>query len=320
MSENQSETNEKESFEKLTPYLVEQISPFLTAKTIQIIVIRQLMDFTILRTEDSRELNTVELPISFEEQDTKLFGLLLASKQKAVENRYYMELIRTFKTIDCYLPQNLCMKCPRCVLFGAVKTTGGKYNLKHRIEYSSAYSLYPFEDINEIITFNAVSEKDQTTGQALNVSHNFKPLTLFPSIITLKSGTKEELIMILKTILGAKSYGAETRIKGDVRNEILGLIGGYEELITSLELKMELSSVIREAQDLSKLEFGESINEILIKYKEKAANSKNIEIIAGDKLQNLLNTVQKRSLDENLIETLLSQALNFINKVTSDGE
>ena len=67
-----------------------------------------------------------------------------------------------------------------------------------------------------------------------------QPASLFPSIVTLKSVTKSELILIVKTLLACKSYGAESRTGGDCRNSIFAVAAGWEEIITPLELTLEL--------------------------------------------------------------------------------
>jgi CRISPR type I-D-associated protein Csc2 len=307
--------NEKFNWKELDPYLEKELSPLLSAKTVQIVLIRQVLDFSILRTEDSRELNVVELPVSLESTKSNDYGLFLASKQKAVESRKYKELLRLYNDDnECYLPMNLCMKCPRCVLFGAVKPKGGDYNIKHRVEYSSAYSIEPFEDINEIITFNAISETTQKTNQALNVTHNFKPLTIFPSIVTGKSITKEELCLLIKAILSSSSYGAETRVKGDTRNEIIGIVGGYEEIITPLELKLELGPLLNGGDIITKDDLMDKVYNILEKYSHLAGNSNNIKIFEQNKLNLLLKDIRAMDPIEALIPKLYEQAEKFLEK------
>lgn len=290
--------------EKLDKYLNETPNPYLNAKTIQLVLIRQVLDFTILRTEDSRELNTVELPKSFTDTSREVYGLFLASKQKAVETRRFMELLRTVKDYNCYLPMNLCMQCPRCVLFGAVKPAGGDYNIKHRVEYSSAFSIQPFADVHEIMTFNAINEGNQKTGQALNISHNIKPLTIFPSIVSLKSVTPLEFILLLKTILGAHSYGAESRVKGDVRNEIIGIIAGFEEIISPLELNLELKEVLNGDTPITLSELSQKTLTILEKYKNLAASPSDVIILQNDELNKILEAIRKISIDQAFIDQM----------------
>jgi CRISPR-associated protein Csc2 len=261
----------------------------------------------VLRTEESRELNTVVVPKSIADPTPEVKVAFLASKQKAVETRMYSKLLRTVKSdYDCYLKDNLCMECPRCALFGAVSTRKGKqdYNIRHRIEYSTAFSIEPYEDLLQTLTFNAVDEHNQLTGQALNLTHNVTPLANFPSVITLNSVTWSELALYLKTLMATKSYGAETRVKGDVRNSILGIVGGFEEIITSLEYSLELSADWE--SDLQKTTY-----DILKKYSDLSASKSDVVALNPDQVSKLIADTQALALDSSLIEPMFKQVNEF---------
>ena len=238
--------------EKLEDYLIDRPRPLIGAETIQLILLREILDYTVLRTEETRELNSVNTPLSEADRATTAKRVaFLGSKQKAAESREMEYLLRSATAAagkeipsgkngeGCYLKDNLCLRCPRCGLYGATALSQ-EANIKHRIEYSTAFSLLPFDQISEEITFNAVSELDQRTGQALGSRNVVKPASLFPSIVTLKGVTQEELVLTVKTLLACKSYGAESRIGGDCRNTLFGVIAGWEEIITPLELTLEL--------------------------------------------------------------------------------
>ncbi|MCF2138270.1 MAG: type I-D CRISPR-associated protein Cas7/Csc2 [Candidatus Thorarchaeota archaeon] len=295
------------TFSKLEPYLVDKISPLLDARVVQILLLRQTHDYTIFRTEESRELNTVVIPEDITSTDPVVKVAFLASKQKAPETRMYSRFLRTVSNITCQLKDGLCMKCPRCVLFGAVNVSGkAKYNIKHRIEYSTAFSIEKYEDLLESITFNAVAENSQLTGQALNVTHNVRPLANFPSVVTLTSVTWQELALYLKTVLATKSYGAETRTKGDMRNVVLGIVAGYEEVITSLEYALELAAVW-ESEDLAK-----ETEKILQKYVQLSASRKNIVTLSAEEVADLVSSVQDLSVDEPFVKSMEKQANDFV--------
>lgn len=298
------------SFKKLEPYLVEEISPLLDARVVQILLLRQTHDYTILRTEESRELNTVVVPESIDSTKPTVKVAFLASKQKAPETRMYARFLRTVHDYECYHKEELCMKCPRCVLFGAVSTKKGrKYNIKHRIEYSTAFSIERYEDLLESMTFNAIYEQSQSTGQALGLTHNVRPLANFPSVVTLNSVTWEELALYLKTVLASKSYGAETRIKGDVRNVVLGLVAGLEEVITSLEYSLELAESWDETADLES-----RTEQILRKYAEISASRGNLVVLTADEANKLLGAVRELELDQSLVSSMQKQADAFVKK------
>lgn len=306
-------------------YFMDEIPLNKSAKTIQIFLVRETHDYTIFRTEETRELNIVTLPKAIDDPDPTIHVVMLASKQKAPENRMFIQLARTLafdndilksddpkdKRVTCSLKDNLCMRCPRCVLFGAVSTETGaqRWNIKHRIEYSSAYSLEEYEDIAELITFNAIDDATQSTGQALGSTENIRPVVHFPSIITLNTVTWKEFIMILKTLLATKSYGAETRIKGDMINHIVGIAFGYEEIMTSLEFQLELVS--NNWQD----DLYGCVEKVLKKYKNEATFPDNVILVTGEALKTFVDNVKKYKLDKEFINALYNDAEKFVKKV-----
>jgi len=241
-----------DALDKLGDYFVQKPRPLIGAETIQFLLLREILDYTVLRTEETRELNSVSTPLSEKDRATIVKRVaFLGSKQKAAESRQMEYLLRSAASAagkdipfgkngeGCYLKDNLCLQCPRCGLYGA-SALGEEANIKHRIEYSTAFSLLPFDQISEEITFNAVGELDQRTGQALGSRNVVKPASLFPSVVTLKSVTREELILTVKTLLACKSYGAESRTGGDSRNTFFGIVAAWEEIITPMELTLEL--------------------------------------------------------------------------------
>jgi CRISPR-associated protein Csc2 len=262
-SETQSMTNDG-ALDVLKAYFEPTIQSLIGMKTIQILLFREALDYVVLRTEETREINEVTTPSGARNENNERTSAevrrvaFLGGKQKAVESREFERLLReSWKASgstgsadqrkaqggkECYLKDSLCLQCPRCALFGATSTESGKGelpNIKHRIEYSTAFSLLPYEDVVEEITFNAINDDKQTTGQALFSRACVRPGTLFASIVSLRSVTQSEFVLVLKTLLSAHSYGAESRTSGDMRNHIVGIIGGWEEVLTPLEFTLQ---------------------------------------------------------------------------------
>lgn len=304
----------------LSNYLLDEIPLLKNAKTVQILALRQTHDYAIFRTEETRELNTVTLPKNITDPEPVVKVVFLASKQKAPENRKYITLFRSFasnlkvelqdKIRNCTLKDNLCRICPRCSLFGAVSTEkgGSRWNIKHRIEYSSAYSIETYEDISEMMTFNAVDVRTQSTGQALGYTENIEPIAHFPSIVTLNSVTEEELTWYLKTLLATKSYGAESRVKGDVINEIIGITAGYEEIITPLEFSLELANG----------GLGDPVSstyQILRKYASIAAFPNRVRILTTEELAHFLDEIRNFNVTKEFIERLRDKSLRFTRQI-----
>ena len=228
-----------------------------------------------------------------------------------------MEVQLDQAVLACALKDRLCMKCPRCVLFGAVSVETGRearWNIKHRIEYSTAYSVEPYEQIMEILTFNAVDPITQSTEQALGATQNVQPLAHFPSVVTLNSVMEEELIWYLKTLMATKSYGAETRGKGDVVNHILGVVFGYEEVITSLEYSLEMAARRTEWLDGSE-DPAELTERILQSYAQSAAFPSKVKVMSAEEVSSLVEEVRGFNPDAEFIERLATKSASLEEEV-----
>lgn len=305
------------ALEKLSPYLVDTPKPLIGAETIQLLLLREVLDYTVLRTEETRELNSAATPLSESDRATVTKRVaFLGSKQKAAESRQMEYLLRSAtaaagknvpsgKTGEgCYLKDNLCLSCPRCGLYGA-SALGQEANIKHRIEYATAFSLLPFDQISEEITFNAVNETDQKTGQALGSRNVVKPASLFPSIVTLKSVTREELILVMKTLLACKSYGAESRIGGDCRNTFFGVIVGWEEIVTPLELTMELYD------QKDKLDPAALQTLFDGKYKTIAGNPDKVTILTPQEMDALIKECAETPLNRSFLDKAYNDVADY---------
>lgn len=327
-NENETEEGMQNNFIKqlntLSSGLVDAPEPLLGAETVQILLAREIHDFTVLRTEPTRELNTTVTPTSLTDMTPLLRVVFLASKQKAVESRAFRSILKTAKTAEgvhdseCYLKDSLCMNCPRCVLFGAVKTEKGKQEaIKHRIGYGSSFSLMPYEDIEAAFTFNAVDERTQSTGQALGTRFTVSPATIFPSIVTLRCATWKELVMVLKTLLSTLNYGAENRIGGELRNHVIGILVGWEEIITPLELSLELYASYTTNEQFNVWSDGNNksdLTTILEKYKDETVFSDKIQMLTDKNLGKLIDSVKAFKLGKEFLETLDEDAKNFKNQ------
>ena len=296
---------------------------------------RETTDYVILRTETSRELNTAITPTSVTNDEPMERVVFLGSKQKAVENRQAGKIIRNLykthepivfphliskaigfpdaKDWDCFLKDNLCMRCPRCLLFGAVSTSKKLpksfpvRNFTARIIYSSAFSVQDRLDIEEIHTFNAIDELTKSTKQALGDRISVTPGALFPSIVTLRSVTPLELKLALQSILLSTRYGAETRILGGIKNDLVAIIASSHEVISPLELTLELS------EDPGNIS-GSRIHSIITQYGE---NAEDIVILGWEQASSIANhALQPFSEDE--LELLFSHPKKVLEHIKGE--
>jgi len=288
----------------LKDYFIAVPQPIMTKHTIQIVLMREVLDYAIFRTEETREINKVLTPVSIQRADEQMERVaFLASKQKAVESRELAQILRTvadeqgLKIHACWLKDHLCLQCPRCTLFGGTNASSkmkgitNAANIKHRIAYGTAFSLADYQEVQEAITFNAISNQDMKTGQALGTRNVVKPATLFPSIVTLQSVTWPEFMLALKAILGAHRYGAESRIGGDMRNSVFGIVAGWEEIITPLELTLDLYD--RQATGITL----DSVHELLNGYKQATAHRSKVSILSTAEVESLVQAVSTFELD-----------------------
>ncbi len=292
------------SLDLLRPFTVERPEPLIGARTVQLVLMREALDYTVLRTEETRELNTVATPLSITDDRETLRVAFLATKQKAAESRCLEQLLRTatieagMNVPECYLKDHLCLQCPRCALFGGTSTESGRQeraNIKHRIEYSTAFSLLPFEEIESVMTFNAINDVTQTTGQALGSRYAVAPASLFPSVVTLRSVTIAEVILTIKTLLGCRSYGAESRVGGDMRNSVLGIAAGWEEVITSLELTLELYD--RRGNISNRV-----VTEIVEEYRSLAGNPDRVVVFGPEQVDAIVAEAARTPLTREFLE------------------
>jgi CRISPR type I-D-associated protein Csc2 len=308
--------------------LVPEPQPLSGRETIQLILVREVQDYTILRTEETRELNTVWTPgkagsdtvsdrqVASEPVERVAF---LATKQKAAESRELEGLLRTWNSVagrgsvdECYLKSALCLACPRCVLFGATDVSKRREkgaNIKHRIAYATAFSLLPVDpDLRETHTFNGVDEATQLTGQTLGDRESVRPCSVFGSIVTLRAVTEAELVLALKTILSCTRYGAETRIGGFVRNHIVGLVAAQEEILSPLELTLALSDGDGDATDASR------VHTVLEDYRKRCSTPDAAQVLGVEDLTRFLEATQAVVFDKKRLDTVYDTADKFRGK------
>ncbi|MEM0466079.1 MAG: type I-D CRISPR-associated protein Cas7/Csc2 [Candidatus Thermoplasmatota archaeon] len=211
----------------------------------QIIVNRKLESFGQFVTEGRDEINTT---IINGEERPFIFG----TKLRAVERRTIMKRVREVLGNDCCLKvhektasgiSGLCMSCPACYLFGGTYApkTGEKIQVNERtkVNYSEAY---PFVGGGiQDVTFNAVDEQRNITGQALGVNQIIKPRD-FINVVDVETDDDDWVKLLIWGIEHSTRYGANVRIYGQMRNEILGIIRSDVLELTSYELVHNFNS------------------------------------------------------------------------------
>ncbi|MHA1495628.1 MAG: type I-D CRISPR-associated protein Cas7/Csc2 [Candidatus Thorarchaeota archaeon] len=224
-------------------WFLDHPQPLSPAKYASIAILRRTEDYAAFRTEADKYTNSVATPAHSNTSDVIERALILASKQKAVERRHQNRILRDFVgDEECYLKDNLCLKCPTCILNGGIRAEKGlgEISIKSRVLYQTAFSILPFETVVESITFNAVDEVTTKTGQALGERELVKPDTYFLSVVSILAPTLDELKFYLFSMLQTTRYGAESRGFGILDNKLLSIVLSDSEEFSALGLTMDL--------------------------------------------------------------------------------
>ncbi|RLI56379.1 MAG: type I-D CRISPR-associated protein Cas7/Csc2 [Candidatus Thorarchaeota archaeon] len=249
--------------------------------------------------------------------------MILASKQKAVERRHESQIIRDIlpDAPECYLKDNLCLKCPVCALNGGIKAEkgAGEISVKSRVLYQTAFSVLPFEEIVESITFNAVNERTTKTEQALGERELVKPDTYFLSAVTLLAPTLDELKFYLYSMLHTTRYGAETRGMGVIENRLLGLVLSDSEHFSALGLTMDVYAALVEGKDTPALTYQAVLDRIHDGVMSEIADSAD-RVFSADEVVKIEQALRAAKPTKEWIEKLYHDAQAFREKIlNSEG-
>lgn len=308
-----------EALKKYEKWFVSLPMPTTKNLYVQILLLREIHDYSIFRTEAGAELNTVLTPKSLENSKRIKRVVVLGRKFKAVERRVGRDIIRSVKPDfekKCCLPDKLCLTCPDDWLHGGISTIRGverELALHSRALYESAFTLHDAEDIIELITMNAVSEVTGTTGVSLTSQFMLPPAIYLPNVVTMHSVTWKELLYMLASIVRASRYGARSAVQATVKNHINALIFGEGCAVTSLELTLALCDRIKE-DELDKIDTGLLVK-IINEYVNVAADKLwfKTEIVRGEELTKILEVEKKTD-----IKVLVDSMYDDVNKAQQE--
>jgi len=306
-----------EEIDEFKDWFVSNPSPLAPAKIVTVGILRTTTDYAAFRTEADKTINSITTQTSVDNDYLIEKVVMLASKQKAAERRKAEQFIREVKKeYTCYVKDELCLRCPVCILNGGIgtieKTKGEDISIRSRILYQSAYSIENLEEAIETLTFNAVDEKTVSTGQALNERELIKPGTHFISIVTLVAPTINELKFALKYILACDRYGAETRGFGTMTNHLFGMAFGESEAAAALEVLLVSKLSEKKSEELKE----EAITMILHKvFNNLATRTKTDRILDLETLRNLEEKIRKGQMTEEFVNILFSEAEKLVQLV-----
>jgi CRISPR-associated protein Csc2 len=180
-------------------------------------------------------------------------GLMFMRKQTGSDRRFAKSMQRDLIGRECTMKVNeMCQTCPECVLYGsaASENEDQAVSVTSRVIYDTAYSVRDASAVIDEKFQNAPGDEyAKEATSAIREPDFFEPGTLFPSVITLRDATPEEVAFVLGVTLQNKRYGAATTRLGRVKNHVLGVYVGNEEGPANLELSQELVHRFGERED-----------------------------------------------------------------------
>ena len=189
---------------------------------LQLVVKMKLLDDAIIRSNETEEVLTHH----YDSIGNRF--IIPWRKVKGKLRRLVLEKQRGLNIEEnCALKDELCMRCPTCLLFGGTGETSEKgphgkqnYNILSRVLGETFISTNEEKGIQNY-TQNAVGEKDLRTDQALMTILTVPKETLFKGVVTIKDPTKEMASVIVDNLKRLTRIGARSVEWGRVETTIV---------------------------------------------------------------------------------------------------
>lgn len=226
---------------------------------VNILVLRELESHAVFTTDgQSADLANVAVGAG-EDRTVYSPGIMFMRKQTGSDRRFGKSLQRDLlDDVECTMQVNeMCQECVDCILYGSAASSDDDNSLSvtSRVMYDTAYTLRDASTAIDEKFQNAPGDDYAKTAEAtIREPDFFEPGTLFPSVVTLRDATPEELAFVLGITAKNKRYGAATTRLGRVNNHILGVYVGSEEGPANLELTRAAIRRLRDAGDHDSVE------------------------------------------------------------------
>ncbi|SEN14988.1 type I-D CRISPR-associated protein Cas7/Csc2 [Lihuaxuella thermophila] len=264
-----------------------------------IVVLREFSSTAVLTTEG--QVLDVELLRSGHKQHQLISRVVLQKrKQIAPERRTGRAYNRQLGWGEkCSYMNQMCGKCPDCLIYGYAATTGEGAQ-RSRVLTDSGFAIRSYEVMQRSITLNAIQDttKGGVAGSAFAEREHIRPQVFFPTIETAVDVTPSELVYILRNILTTSRYGAESNRQGYVENHVVAFIFGNSELCSNLSLTQRVYDRLFEQKNeqihelpLDRLEVEEAVQSVLCELVEESYLP--AHLYTGDELQSLLSSLRQ---------------------------
>lgn len=239
------------SLEQLDDGTVEELTNKPENNYVSILILRELESNAVFTTNgQDADLGTISL-----EDDEYNPVLMFMRKQSGSDRRFAKSMQREIlDDVECTMDVNeMCQECPECVMYGsAASNTDRNISITSRAMYDTAYSLRDAKKVVEEKFQNAPGDNysQETSGEdamtGIREPDFVQPGTMFPSVVTLKDATPEEVAFFLSTTMKNKRYGATSSRQGRTKNHILGIYTGDEEAPSNLAITKKTIELLGE--------------------------------------------------------------------------
>lgn len=230
--------------EALAPGTVSELIHAPENNYTNILVLRELKSHAVFTT-NGQDADIATVHLSTENDSVEYSpGLMFMRKQTGSDRRLGKSLQRDLVDIEDTMDVNkMNQSSPESVLYGSAASDSedSAISVTSRVMYDTAYTVRDASAVIDEKFQNAPGDeyaKEATT--AIREPDFFEPGTLFPSVITLRDATPEEVAFVLGVTLRNKRYGATTTRLGRVKNHVLDVYVGSEEGPANLELSQAL--------------------------------------------------------------------------------
>jgi len=209
-----------------------------------ILVLRELKSHAVFTTNgQDADIATVSLSDG-EESIEYSPGLMFMRKQTGSDRRFAKALQRDLVGIKDTMDVNkMNQSSPESALYGSAASDSedSAVSVTSRVMYDTAYTVRDATAVIDEKFQNAPGDEyAKEATSAIREPDFFEPGTLFPSVVTLRDATPEEVAFVLGVTLQNKRYGATTTRLGRVKNHVLNIYVGSEEGPANLELSQAL--------------------------------------------------------------------------------
>jgi len=308
------------SLEQLDNGTVEELTNKPENNYVSILVLRELESNAVFTTNgQDADLGTIGL-----NDDEYSPVLMFMRKQSGSDRRFAKSMQREMlDDVECTMDVNeMCQECPECVMYGSAASSSDRnISITSRVMYDTAYTLRDAKKIVEEKFQNAPGDNysQETSGEeamtGIREPDFVQPGTMFPSVITLKDATPEEVAFFLSTTMKNKRYGATSSRQGRTKNHILGIYTGDEEGPSNLAVTKKTIELLGEETVEQDTLDSETVKEKIKQAFDQLVEDDRLDCEEVDSLEEVLDDVRENI--EDYLESQEEKSREFVESVES---